>query len=177
MKTRNPVSRVDSKRTHGFYARVYRGAWVGLKSFADRRCGGRDVAERAAWSWQRRVDRCLPVIPRKPVLKVARFTLRKDKRGRHYDVYLPLPGRGVKPESRQLRFKKIENMEKQARKARELVMTRNAQLVQAHRLSMAAWKRERDRIMQEILRMWPDAKKMKAKPVVKTKGNTIIGAQ
>ena len=124
--------------------------------FSDGVYGSADKAERAAWAWQRRVNRCLPIIPPKPVLKVARFKLRKDKRGRHYDVYLPLPGYGLKPESRRLGFKKIENMEKQARKAYELVTARNAQLVEAHRLSLVAWKRERDRMMEQILQMWSD---------------------
>jgi hypothetical protein len=158
-RDKKPVSRIDNSDTHGWFARVYRDNWVRGRMFSDGVWGGRYQAEGAAWSWVRHVDRLLPRIPRKPVLKIAKFTLRKDSKGRYYDVYLPLPGRGVKPESRKFHFKKIERMELQAAKAHALVVARNVELVAAHRLSLAGWKRERDKTMIEILKMWTKIKK------------------
>jgi hypothetical protein len=102
-KERKSISRIDHKRTHGYLARVYRAEWVGSKSFADLQYSGQEVAEKAAWKWVKFADARLPKIPPKPVLKVAKFRLRKDGRGRHYEVYLPQPGKG-KHEVKRLRF-------------------------------------------------------------------------
>lgn len=151
------VSRVDSNRTHGFFARIYRGEWVGPKSFADQTYGGRENAEAAAWRWWRFAEDRLPVIPPKPVLKKATFRIRKGRRGRYYEVYLPRPGKG-KPQSLELYFNVIDDMEKQAKRARQMVERRNAQLLSAYQLAFAAWKRERERIMKQILSLWTEVK-------------------
>lgn len=157
MREKKPVSRIDSKRTHGWFARVYRAEWVGNKSFSDLRYGGRAVAEAAAWKWVRLVDNRLPVIPPKPVLKKATFRLRKNERDRYYDVYLPRPGKG-KPQFRRLYFNVLADMQKQGENAHRLVEEQNARLLEAYQLSYVAWKRAHDRIMQEILRMWEKVK-------------------
>ncbi len=158
-KGRRPVSRVDSHNTHGWFARVYRGSWVGSRSFADRQYGSRSDAEAAANKWVRLADERLPIIPPKPVLKVAKFKLRKYHGDRYYDVYLPMPRKG-KPKLKKLYCNDIRDMDRQGLEAYRLVTQRNAVLEQAHRLAFAAWKRERDRIMQEIARMWPAIKTM-----------------
>ena len=153
MREKKPVSRIDSKRTHGWFARVYRAEWVGNKSFADLSYGGREVAESAAWQWVRWVDERLPVIPPKPVLKQAKFRMRKNGHGRYYDVYLPSPGKG-KPQFRRLYFNVLADMQKQGENAYRLVEEQNVRLLEAYQLSYVAWKHTHDRTMQEILRMW-----------------------
>src|SRR6266498_1796640 len=150
MRERRPVSRIDSDDTHGFLARVYRIGWSRGKMFSDSVYGGRDIAECTAWDWQKRVDKLLPVIPPKPKKKVAKFRLRKNMKGRDYDVYLPMPGRG-KPKQKSLHFSDIKNMEARAAEAYQLVTQRNALLDASYRLAYAAWKKEHDRIMQKIL--------------------------
>jgi len=77
-KKRNPVSRVDSNNTHGWFARVYRAAWVGSRSFADRGYGGSAGAETAAKMWVKAADTQLPIIPSKPVRRIAKVHVRED---------------------------------------------------------------------------------------------------
>src|SRR5919108_5518597 len=88
-KSPNPVSRIDSGRTHGWLARVYRAEWSRGKSFADRQYGGRSEAESAAYRWVQYADARLPVIPSKPDLHKATVTQRKDpvKHLEYFDVY------------------------------------------------------------------------------------------
>jgi hypothetical protein len=157
LREKKPVSRIDSKRTHGWFARVYRAKWVGNKSFADLSYGGREVAESAAWKWVRWVEKRLPVIPPKPVLKKATFRMRKNEHDRYYDVYLPSPGKG-KPQFRRLYFNVLADMQTQGENAYRLVQEQNVRLLEAYQLSYVAWKRAHDRIMQEILSMWEKAK-------------------
>jgi hypothetical protein len=160
VKSKRPVSRIDTDDTHGFLARVYRarvyrdeGKWSKGKMFSDGVYGGRDIAERAAWDWQKRVDRALPVIRPKPVLKVASFSMRKDSRGRYYAVYLPQPGR-AKHKVRCLYFNNIQMMESKAKIANKLVSKQNAILEVSYRLALAAWKKEREKTLAEIDAMW-----------------------
>lgn len=150
---KRPVSRIDSKDTHGYFARVYRSQWSKGRMFSDAVWGGAEKAERAALTWQRKVDALLPVIPPKPILKVAKFKLRKNGSGRYYDAYLPMPGKG-KPKQTKLYFSDINDMEKQAGIAYDLVTKQNAMLVSAHRLSMAAWKKECEKTLAYIDAIW-----------------------
>lgn len=157
MRSRKPVSRIDSDDTHGCFARVYRVGWSRGKMFSDSVCGGRAEAERNAWTWQKRVDAQLPKTPRKPVLKKATFRLRKGPGGRYYDVYLPMPGR-AKPKSLQLFCNDLRNLERQGEKAYKLVKARNALLEASYRLAYAAWKREHARRIAQIEAMWKKVK-------------------
>lgn len=153
MREKKPVSRAGNS----WFARVYRAKWIGPRSFADRNYGSTEAAEAAAWKWVKRVDQRLPLMPSKPVLKKASFRMRNNRHGRYYDVYLPRPGKG-KPQFRRLYFNLLDAMPKQGEKAHQLVEERNAQLLEAYQLSYAAWTRQCERIMQEVLKIWKELK-------------------
>lgn len=159
---RNPVSRVDSNRTHGYFARVYRADWVGSRSFADRRYGGPEAAERAANKWVKIADERLPVIPPKPVRKTATVHVRADAKGeglRYYDVYLP----SVIDESwttEKFYFKDLDEQARSRERAYRRVENQNQALWSAYMQTLSAWQIVRRRSMEEILKLWAEIKTM-----------------
>ena len=160
MRKRNPVSRVDN----GWFARVYRAKWVGPRSFADQKYGGRKLAEAAAWKWVAIAEERLPIIPPAPVLKEATVHLRsnsKRKNQSYFDVYLP-SAIGKSWTTRKFYFRTDDKDSKKAQETivRNLVVNHKLLLAEAHKKSMARWIRDHDRIMQEILKMWNEIKAM-----------------
>jgi len=161
--TRKPISRVDSGSTHGWFARVYRAEWVGPRSFADAQYGGREKAEAAAWKWVRMADEQLPMIPPKPVLRKATITLRSENKLQgvlHYwDVYLP-PLDDETTWSQKFFFHMLDEKEKQKAKADSIADERNQVLQKIHAGELAVWYMEHDRLMEQILSMWNEVKKL-----------------
>lgn len=162
---RRPISRVDSGNTHGYFARVYRDDWVGNRSFADRRYGGKEKAKAAARRWVTLAEAALPIIPARPVMREATVTVYQDERRpkhlRYYQVYLPQsnePNGEWKTEK--LYFTTLDGQAKQREKAQDLVNQQNARLKLMYRNSLIFWKMERDQIIFEIERIWPEVKKM-----------------
>lgn len=153
------ISRIDSGSTHSFFARVYRDTWVGSRSFADGRYGGPVNARRAAERWVKMADDRLPTIPPKPILRKATSKIYPDERRpnlRYYNVYLPEPAGEWKIEK--LYYTTLDGQKKQSAKAHNLIAVQNDLLKTAFNQELAAWKKERDRIMDEIERVWPEVK-------------------
>jgi hypothetical protein len=160
MSTKN-ISRIDSGRTHGWFARVYRAEWVGSKSFADAQYGGREQAEAAASKWVRMADEQLPIIPPKPMLRKATINLRSENKLQgtlyYWDVYLPTVGDET-TWSQKLFFQTLDEKEKQKAKADRIAKERNQILQKIYVDELAAWYVENDRLMDKVLSMWDEVK-------------------
>jgi hypothetical protein len=165
-KRRAPVSRIDNKekRTHGWFARVYRAEWVGSRSFADKKYAGRSASKAAAYKWVAIAEERLPIIPPMPVIRKAAMYLRHDKRRKNssfFDVYLPaLTGDASATHKLYFKTDSKEERERQHRIANSMVTNQNFLLVEAHKKAMLKWQREYERIMQQILAMWDEIKAM-----------------
>lgn len=164
IKTRKPVSRVDSKNTHGWFARVYRAEWVGNRSFADRKYGSKDIAQVVAYEWVRIANDSLPVIPPKPVLRKATLHIRFEEQLQsklwYVEVYIP-PLNGETTWTEKLYFHNLLEKEKQKAKATNRLLEYNMLAEQRHKVDLALWYVEHDKMMAIILELWPNLKNMK----------------
>jgi hypothetical protein len=161
-KERKPISRIDHKGTHGYFARIYRAEWVGSRSFADGQYDGSASALAAARWWVEYAENRLPIIHPKPALKKATAHVRTDAKGsglRYYDVYLP-SAVDDSWTTQKFYFKTLDEQSISREKATMDVNYQNKLLAMAYREQLAAWYVEHDRIMLVIVLLWNDIKTM-----------------
>jgi len=168
---------VDSGNTHGYFARIYRDGWVGSKSFADKKYGGRKQAVKAAWDWWELAEVRLPKIPEKPVLRTATVYEREEKRRAelwYFDVYTP-PTENEDTWSTKFYFGPNSGRTREDAQAgaNQLAEERNLFLRNTFRNDLADWEENRDLIMGKVLELWPEVKDLVQPPqAVETQPST-----
>lgn len=160
--TNSPVSRIDSGRTHGWFARVYRGRWVGSRSFADRQYGGLIPARQAAEAWVARADALLPQLSPQPAKRgEATISEGRDaaRAGLHYfQVYLPRRLNEGTWHEKRFYWTTLDERATARAQARDLTEAHTAGLREDERIEQGAWEVERQRVLAEVAALWPKVK-------------------